>query len=71
MLLHIMELGKYMHFVGCTCAHLIPIHMYMYPHTQDVMVCEGEVSTSSASVTVVYTDHQLGDYLPRLSLLHT
>ena len=42
-----MELGKYIHFVGCVCAHLIPIHMYMYPHTHvllaDVMVCEGEV----------------------------
>ena len=49
MLLHIMELGKYIHFVVCMCAHLMPIHMYMYTLTHvllaDVMVCEGEVST--------------------------
>ena len=53
MLLHIMELGKYIHFVGYMCAHLIPIYMYMYTHADvllaDVMVCEGEVSTLSAS----------------------
>ena len=73
MLLHsIMELGKYIHFVGFMCVHLIPIHahMYMYPHTHvllaDVIVCEGEVSTSSASGCCGYTDHQLGDYLLRL-----
>ena len=70
-----MELGKYIRFVDCMCAHLIPIHMYMYPHTHvllaDVMVCEGEVSTSSDSGYCGYTDHQFGDYLPRLSLLHT
>ena len=54
MLLHTMELGKYIHFVGCTCAHLIPIHMYMYPHAHvllaDVMfVRVRSLRTSSAS----------------------
>ena len=75
MLLHIMELGKYIHFVGCMCAHLIPIHMYMYPHTHillaDVVFVRVRSLLHQPVVTVVYTDHQLGDYLPRLSLLHT
>jgi hypothetical protein len=73
MLLHIKELGKYMS-VLVVCMHLTPIHMYMYRHAHvllaDIMFVSLRSLVHQPVVTVVDTDHQLVDYLLRLSLLH-